>query len=128
LNLNRQELSVETIPSDVTELDADPTGQTIGGQLVVDSTHVYSDLDDLIVNHVQAVARRVEELMAHEKFKHGSEDELRRSRRLWSLFPTDEPQSRSLPKELCCSQSSEECLWVYTQPEEARSFQPMLLG
>ncbi|KDR81667.1 hypothetical protein GALMADRAFT_239777 [Galerina marginata CBS 339.88] len=61
---------------DVTELNADPTGQTVGGQLVVDPTHTYSDLDELIVNHVQAMARRVEELMAHEKFKHGSEDDL----------------------------------------------------
>ncbi|KAF8163355.1 transcription elongation factor SPT6 [Crassisporium funariophilum] len=61
---------------DVTELNGDPTGQTVGGQLVVDATHTYADLDELIVNHVQAMARRVEELMAHEKFKHGSEDEL----------------------------------------------------
>ena len=29
------------------------------------------------MNHVQAMARRVEELMAHEKFKHGPEDDLR---------------------------------------------------
>lgn len=62
---------------DVTELNADPSGQTVGGQLVVDATHSYADLDELIVNHVQAMARRVEELMAHEKYKHGSEDELR---------------------------------------------------
>jgi hypothetical protein len=34
-------------------------------------------LDELIVNHVHAIARRVEELMAHEKFKQGPEDELR---------------------------------------------------
>jgi len=61
---------------DVTELNADPSGQTVGGQLVVDSAHNYADLDELIVNHVQAMARRVEELMAHEKFKQGSEDEL----------------------------------------------------
>ncbi|KAJ3517179.1 hypothetical protein NLJ89_g675 [Agrocybe chaxingu] len=61
---------------DVTELNADPTGQTVGGQLVVDPQHTYSDLDELIVNHVQAMTRRVEELMAHEKFKHGSEDDL----------------------------------------------------
>jgi len=61
---------------DVTEQGGDPSGQTIGGTLHVDPTHAYSDLDELIVNHVQAMARRVEELMAHEKFKHGSEDEL----------------------------------------------------
>jgi transcription elongation factor SPT6 len=65
------------VSSDVTELNADPTGQTVGGQLIVDPTHSYADLDELIVNHVQAMARRVEELMAHEKFKHGSEDDLR---------------------------------------------------
>ena len=63
--------------ADVTELNADPTGQTVGGQLHVDAKHSYSDLDELIVNHVQAMARRVEELMAHEKYKHGSEDDLR---------------------------------------------------
>ena len=62
---------------DVTELNADLTGQTVGGQLLVDSTHSYADLDELIVNHVQAMARRVEELMAHEKFKQGKEDDLR---------------------------------------------------
>ena len=44
----------------------------------MDSTHSYVDLDELIVNHIQAMARRVEELMAHEKFKHGSEDDLRK--------------------------------------------------
>lgn len=44
----------------------------------MDATHTYADLDELIVNHVQAMARRVEELMAHEKFKQGPEDELRK--------------------------------------------------
>ena len=62
---------------DVVELNADPTGQSIGGQLVVDGKYEFSDLDELIVNHVQALARRVEELMAFEKFKPGPEDELR---------------------------------------------------
>ena len=62
---------------DVTERNADPTGQNVGSQLVVDPTHAYADLDELIVNHVQATARRVEELMAHEKYKHGTEDDLR---------------------------------------------------
>ncbi|CCM04612.1 uncharacterized protein FIBRA_06796 [Fibroporia radiculosa] len=61
---------------DVVEPNADPTGQTVGGKLIVDGTHQYSDLDELIVNHVSAMARKVEELMAHEKFKHGAEDDL----------------------------------------------------
>src|SRR6266404_2458815 len=63
--------------TDVVEPNADPTGQNIGGQLVVDGKYEFSDLDELIVNHVQALARRVEELMAFEKFKPGPEDELR---------------------------------------------------
>ncbi|PCH37999.1 transcription elongation factor Spt6 [Wolfiporia cocos MD-104 SS10] len=61
---------------DVVEPNADPTGQTVGSKLIVDQTHQYSDLDELIVNHVQAMARKVEELMAHEKYKHGTEDDL----------------------------------------------------
>jgi transcription elongation factor SPT6 len=61
---------------DVIEPNADLTGQTTGGQLIVDGTHSYADLDELIVYHVQAMARRVEELMNHEKFKPGSEDDL----------------------------------------------------
>ncbi|KAF8844471.1 transcription elongation factor SPT6 [Paxillus ammoniavirescens] len=56
---------------DVTEIN---TSQ--GTVLFVDDKHQYADLDELIVNHVQATARKVEELMAHEKFKQGSEDEL----------------------------------------------------
>ncbi|KAF4578811.1 Transcription elongation factor spt6 [Pleurotus pulmonarius] len=61
---------------DVTEINPDPTGQTLSGQLMVDSKHTYADLDELIVNHVQAMARKVEELMAHDRFKAGTEDEL----------------------------------------------------
>ncbi|KAH9935008.1 transcription elongation factor Spt6 [Fomitopsis serialis] len=61
---------------DVLEPNADPTGQTIGTKLIVDAERQYSDLDELIVNHVHSMARKVEELMAHEKFKHGSEDDL----------------------------------------------------
>ncbi|KAI0670362.1 transcription elongation factor Spt6 [Trametes maxima] len=61
---------------DVVEINVDPTGQTAGSKFVVDGTHQFSDLDELIVNHVQAMARKVEELMVHEKFKPGSEDDL----------------------------------------------------
>ncbi|KAI0636950.1 transcription elongation factor Spt6 [Trametes polyzona] len=61
---------------DVVELPADPTGQTPGSKFVVDGNLQFSDLDELIVNHVQAMARKVEELMVHEKFKPGTEDDL----------------------------------------------------
>ena len=61
------------------EPNADAAGTGVSNQLIVDPTHVYSDLDELIVNHVQAMARRVDDLMAHERFKKGPEDELRKS-------------------------------------------------
>ncbi|KAI5899362.1 transcription elongation factor Spt6 [Schizophyllum commune H4-8] len=60
----------------VMEPNADAAGTGVSNQLIVDPTHVYSDLDELIVNHVQAMARRVDDLMAHERFKKGPEDEL----------------------------------------------------
>ncbi len=69
--------SMLTIVLDVVEPNADPTGQTVGSKLIVDGTHQFSDLDEVIVNHVQAMARKVEELMMHEKFKAGTEDDLR---------------------------------------------------
>ena len=65
--------------ADVVEPNPNLAVQIGGGKLVVDGTHQFSDLDDLIVNHVQAMSRKVEELMAHEKFKNGSEDDLRKS-------------------------------------------------
>lgn len=39
------------------QTNPNPTGQTVGGQLFVDNSHSYADLDELIVNHVQAMAR-----------------------------------------------------------------------
>jgi transcription elongation factor SPT6 len=45
----------------------------------VDNAHSYADLDELIVNHVQAMARRAEDLKRHDRFKYGTEDELRES-------------------------------------------------
>lgn len=35
----------------------------------------YADLDEIIFSHVRAMARKVEEMMLHEKYK-GSRDEL----------------------------------------------------
>jgi transcription elongation factor SPT6 len=48
-------------------------------QLIIDGKYQYSDLDELIVNHIQAMSRKVEELMAFEKYKGGTEEELRQS-------------------------------------------------
>lgn len=56
------------------EPNADLSGQNVGGQLIIEGKYEFADLDEMIVNHVQAMARRVEELMAHEKFKKEEDD------------------------------------------------------
>ena len=63
--------------SDVIEPNADASQTTVGHQLIIEGQGVFSDLDELIVNHVKAMARKVEELMAHEKYKGASEEALR---------------------------------------------------
>ncbi|KAG8966029.1 Transcription elongation factor spt6 [Tulasnella sp. 419] len=61
---------------DVVDPNADLNSQTVGTHLIVDGRYHYSDLDELIVNHVKAMARKVEELMAHEKFHKGTDAEI----------------------------------------------------
>ncbi|KAF9075222.1 transcription elongation factor SPT6 [Rhodocollybia butyracea] len=61
---------------DIVEKNYDPTGQGSNSEFYVDVNHTYTDLDELIVHHVKAMVKLVEQLMAHERFKPGSEDEL----------------------------------------------------
>jgi hypothetical protein len=64
--------------ADVLEPNADVSKQTVGQRLIVDNgDHEFADLDELIVNYVQALARRVEEIMSHEKYKRGSDEAIR---------------------------------------------------
>lgn len=49
---------------------------SVGKVLRVGSKYSYSDLDELIVDHVKAMAKKVEELMQHEKFQKGSRADL----------------------------------------------------
>lgn len=69
----------------MTEIDK-PSELGIGSKLRIDSRHTYADLDELIASHIKAMARKVEEMMAHEKYK-GTKEALRtfaRCRRLES--------------------------------------------
>jgi transcription elongation factor SPT6 len=59
---------------DVLELDKE-NEFSVGRVLKVGGKYTYSDLDDLIVNHVKAMARKVEEMTLHEKFQDGSKAE-----------------------------------------------------
>lgn len=75
---------------DIVEKNYDPTGQGSSSEFYVDVNHTYTDLDELIVHHVKAMVKLVEQLMAHERFKPGSEDELRKSVCEWSpVFYTE---------------------------------------
>lgn len=49
---------------------------SVGRLLRVGGKHTYTDLDELIVEHVKGMARKVAEMMQHEKFQKGSKAEL----------------------------------------------------
>ena len=49
------------------------------GKILKVGSQTYSDLDELIVNHVKAMARKVDELMASDKFQKGSKTETGKS-------------------------------------------------
>ncbi|KKK24507.1 putative transcription elongation factor SPT6 [Aspergillus rambellii] len=58
---------------DVLELDKE-NEFSVGRTLKVGGRYTYSDLDDLIFNHVKAMAKKVDEMMLHEKYQDGSKD------------------------------------------------------
>ncbi|AEO62269.1 uncharacterized protein THITE_2106254 [Thermothielavioides terrestris NRRL 8126] len=60
---------------DVLELQKD-NEFSVGKVLRVGNKYTYTDLDELIVEHVKAMAKKVEELMQHEKFQKGSRADL----------------------------------------------------
>ncbi|KAI1850599.1 hypothetical protein JX265_004309 [Neoarthrinium moseri] len=56
---------------DVLELQKD-SEFSVGKVLRVGGKYTYSDLDELIVEHVKAMARKVDQLVGHDKFRKGS--------------------------------------------------------
>lgn len=59
---------------DVLELDKE-NEFSVGRVLKVGGRYTYSDLDDLIVNHVKAMAKKVDEMTLHEKYQDGTKEE-----------------------------------------------------
>ncbi|KAI9823150.1 MAG: Transcription elongation factor spt6 [Thelocarpon impressellum] len=51
---------------------------SVGKTLKISNKYTYSDLDELIVNHVKAMARKVDEMTLHDKFQTGSKAETER--------------------------------------------------
>lgn len=56
---------------DVLELDKSSQFSS-GTTLKIGGKYNYSDLDELIVNHIKAMAKKVDEIMLHEKYQNGS--------------------------------------------------------
>ena len=57
-------------------LELDKSNQLSGGTtLKIGGRYNYSDLDELIVNHVKAMAKKVDEMMGHEKYQNLSKAE-----------------------------------------------------
>lgn len=56
---------------DVLELDKSSQFSS-GTTLKIGGRYNYSDLDELIVNHVKAMAKKVDEIMLHEKYQGGT--------------------------------------------------------
>lgn len=57
---------------DVQEIDK-PNEYALGRILRIANKYSYSDLDDLIINHVKAIVRKFDEVQMHEKFKNEGE-------------------------------------------------------
>ncbi|KAH0542051.1 Transcription elongation factor spt6 [Glutinoglossum americanum] len=75
---------------DVLELDKE-NEFSVGKSLRI-GLQTYSDLDELIVNHVKAMARKVEEMMLHEKYQSGSKADTER----WLTTYTEANPTRSV--------------------------------
>jgi transcription elongation factor SPT6 len=59
---------------DVLELDKE-NEFSVGRTLKISGKYTYSDLDELIVNHVKAMAKKVDEMKLHEKYQNGTKAE-----------------------------------------------------
>lgn len=75
---------------DVLELDKE-TEFSVGRTLKIGGKYTYSDLDELIVNHVQAMAKKVDEIMMHEKYHEGTKSDTER----WLTTYTEANPKRS---------------------------------
>lgn len=74
---------------DVLELDKE-NEFTLGKTLRVGGKYNYSDLDELIVLHVKAMAKKVDEMMSHEKFQDRSKSALGKHSVRYCSIPTNE--------------------------------------
>jgi len=65
---------------------------SVGRQLRIGGKYNYSDLDELIVDHVKAMAKKVDEMTQHEKFQKGSKSDIEK----WLTTYTEANPKRSV--------------------------------
>jgi transcription elongation factor SPT6 len=93
---------------DVLELDKD-NEWAIGRRLKI-GNYTYSDLDELIVNHVKAMAKKVDEMMSDDRYQRGSRTDVGKF-----TLSTEAPMLHTL------TIYSEEWLKTYTEANPRRS-------
>jgi len=76
---------------DVLELQKD-NEFSVGRTLRIGGKYTYSDLDELIVDHVKAMAKKVDEMMQHDKYQSGSRADTER----WLTTYTEANPKRSV--------------------------------
>ena len=111
---------------DVLELDKE-NEFSVGRALKVGGRYTYSDLDDLIVNHVKAMAKKVDELTLHEKYQDGSKEETGKLgvfRKCTTQSPLT-PGIRKLVEDIHRSQSKEVGLCILHQSQICGLLLPM---
>ena len=96
--------------------------------LKVGGKDTYSDLDDLIVNHVKMMAKKVDEMMLHEKYQNLSKADTGGSSALLAPHCTADISLRPMVDYLHRSQPEAIGLQFLHRPEASRLLLPMLQG
>lgn len=114
---------------DVLELDKS-NALTSGTTLKVGGKYNYSDLDELIVNHVKAMAKKVDEMTGHEKFQNFSKAETGKSCEYTSFlsYLLTNALIRSMVDHLHRGQPQAFRLQFLHRPQTRRILLPLLQG
>lgn len=101
---------------------------TVGKQLRIAGKYNYSDLDELIVDHVKAMAKKVDEMMQHEKYQKGSKADTGKSPPFIYRLGTILTISRTLVDDLHRGQPKALRLRLLPRPEASGILLPLLQG
>jgi hypothetical protein len=112
---------------DVLELQKD-NEFSVGRQLRIGGKYNYSDLDELIVDHVKAMAKKVDELMQHEKYQSGSKADTGKNGAIFHLAVWLTILHREMVDHIHRSQPEALCLRVLPGSTTSWILLPLLQG